>query len=274
MTTTLKKSSNEVSTIQVFRCPEGVIVITPIRLVYIPHEALLTGISVIGQSLSYKPRKDANAIQIELGSHEEAQVALAQIGQKMAEAPPHWRLDSRTGADLPQAATVPTPSQALRVAAPIEASTPVAALMPPGSECHSGPQGGSAPMTSRLVSWVRGKGCWRRRLVFLGLAALSFWLFYPDNSEPVAPLSFNAPAGLLPGPSGPVSMSHLPSPYSMDPLAVGLNPPEPLQGEHAQAQMNPAASAVSGQVVLGSEPYVFRPNLVRPQVEMPELQCD
>lgn len=274
MTTTLKKSSNEVSTIQVLRCPEGVIVITPIRLVCIPDEALLTGLSVIGQSLSYQPRKAANTIQLELGSHEEAQAVLAQIGQKMAGAPPHWPLESRIGADLPQAATVPAPPQTWGMAAPVEASTPVAALVSPGSARQSEPQAGPTPMVSRFVSWVRGKGCWRRRLVFMGLAALSFWFFYPDESDPVMPLSFNAPAGGVPAPSSPVSMSQLPSPYSTDPLAVGLNPPEPLQGERAQAVMTPATSAEAGQGVSSSEPYVFRPNLVRPQVDMPELQCD
>lgn len=280
--TTLKKSLNNPA-IQVLRHPDGVILVTPIRLVRIPDEALIAGVSVIGAGLLYAPTKGANTLQVDLGNHEEAQAVLALIGQAMAETPPQWGTSchgsSMVRPDPVKAAIVQGTSSATSVAASADAKVQAADLSPVDN---------TPPGTRRahLMRWLRGEGRWGRRLTFAGLAAFSFWLFYPEEMPSEAPLSFNAPASasvVSPdsvGATSPiqVELNAAPSPYANDPLAIGLNPPEPSPMAGAQDSTSVAAVNASAAVSSGTpgvdQPYVFKPNLVRPTVEAPALNCD
>lgn len=248
MTTILKKSSNDAeSPFKVMRHPKGVILSTPIRLVNIPEDALLSGVAVIGASLSYLPLAGANAVQVDLGSHEDAKAALSAIGEAIAHASDALNQPAQR-------------DQALRKSDEI-ASCPDCL---PDTRVQT-PSGAPILPRTRLMTWLRGKGCWPRRLVFMGLAAFSFWLFYPDaSSDESQVIGFNPPAEAISGSSPTVAMNVPSSPYANDPLAIGLNPPE----------MGASASSSTTAPASDNAPYVFKPNLVRPQVEMPELKCD
>lgn len=282
MTTILKKSLNN-QAIQVLRHPDGVILVTPIRLVRIPDEALIAGVSVIGAGLLYAPTKGANTIQVDLGSHEEAQAVLALIGEAMAETPPQWGVSSHGSSiahpDAVKAAIAQGTSSVTSVAVSADEKAQAAGISPIEN---------AQPDTRkvRLMRWLRGEGRWGRRLTFAGLAAFSFWLFYPEEMPSEAPLSFNAPASasvVSPdsvGATSPVQveLNAAPSPYANDPLAIGLNPPEPspIAGaqESTSAGVADASAAVSSGTPGVDQPYVFKPNLVRPTVEVPALNCD
>ena len=256
MTTILKKSSND-GKFEIFRRPSGLVLRTPLRLIQVPDGALESGISVLGGSLSYVPAPGKDAILVEVGTHEEAREVLSMLAAL---------LEAEENAPMAPAISATLPAPAL---APVPKTDPV---QEPAQGASSAPL--HVSRASRLKAWLRGKGRWRVRLVYLGIALFTFWLFYPDDGSSISASAVSSPASLSLNPAatqieGPLTMNSqdLPqnqlSPEMADPLAAGLVP--------ADGGVVPPAVTASQ---IADQPYTFKPNLVRPPVEMPELKCD
>lgn len=254
MTTILKKSSSD-GKFEIFRRQNGLMLRTPVRLLQIPDFALESGISVLGGSLSYVPAPGKDSIIIDIGTHEEACEVLSMLAA-LFEVNENASAVSAVSV-LPAVPTLPSAPQPDQAQAQGEA---------PASEKIS--------RARRFKSWLRGEGRWRVRLVYIGIALFTFWLFYPDEGVSVPVASGSSPAGLSLNPvatqvegtltMNPQDLSQAQqSPEMADPLAAGLV-------SASDSVVPPAVTASQ----IADQPYTFKPNLVRPPVEVPELKCD